>query len=199
MITGIILGGGKSIRLGEDKVTLRWGGGTLLDNQVNKLRSFCQELVLVTNQPQSVYRTAGLKVVFDEVPYQGPLGGIVAGLKASESPYNLVVAVDMPFVEKRIIELMVKEMEQFDVVVPESDRGLEPLQAIYSQDCIGPAEKHLKKGDRRIVSFFDEVKVKVIEKEGIKKLNKDFTSFFNINTREDYEKALSTREETEVS
>jgi len=197
-LTGIILGGGKSERFGEDKVTLRWDGGTLLDNQVGKLKPFCPELIFVTNQPWSAAHAVGLKVVTDEVPYQGPLGGIVAGLKASASWSNLVVAVDMPFVEEKIIQLLVDESDGFDVIIPESARGLEPLQAIYSKDCVGPAEKHLGQGEHRIVSFFDEVKVKVIEKKKIEKINKDFSSFFNINTRQDYEKALTIRKEAGV-
>lgn len=197
-MTGIILGGGKSIRFGEDKIFLLWGKGTLLDNQFSKLKPFCQELVLVTNQPQNIHSAANFKVVTDEVPYQGPLGGIIAGLKASASFHNFVVAVDMPFIEKKIIELLIEEAESFDVVIPESGRGLEPLQAIYSKACLEPAERHFNQEDLRIVSFFDEVRVKVVKKKIIDQLDVDHLSFFNINTREDYEKALAIKERAEA-
>lgn len=198
MLTGIILGGGRSERLGKDKVFLPWEGGTILDYQIQKLRPFCRELILVTNRPQAVPPVAELKVVTDDIPYQGPLGGIVAGLKASVSESNLVIAVDMPFVNEKIIGLLIDEAKDFDVVIPESERGLEVLQAVYAQSCLEPAERHLNQGDRRIVSFFGEVRVKVISKEIIGQNDPKYISFFNINSRRDYEKALSILEEVKA-
>jgi len=185
------LAGGWSSRIGQDKCQLKIGNRTILKIIIGKLSSFCDEIILVTNDPEAHEKVlrfscgAKIKAVRDRIPYQGPLEGILAGLSEASSFYSLVVACDMPFLNVELLKYLVKESHDADVVIPESPEGPEPLHAVYSKNCISPIEKKLAEGDFRIVSFFDEVKVKHIGKDEVIKLDPHHLSFFNINTPED--------------
>lgn len=186
----IILAGGKSSRMGKDKGQLILGEELLAEKGVNYLKQYFEEVIFVTNHPEKAPWSESLIVVEDEVPYQGPLGGILAGLQVSSHFYNFVVAYDMPFLNPQLIfYLLSLAREGIDVVVPKLKRGLEPLHGIYSKNCIIPIRKQLKKGDFRIISFFDKVKVKLVEEAELKKVDPSLSAFFNINTWEDYRKA----------
>lgn len=117
------------------------------------------------------------------------MGGILAGLVASTSFHNLIVACDMPFLNVELLRYLMSVAGPtgggVDVVIAESPEGPEPLHAVYSKNCISPIEKRLAEGDFRIISFFDEVKVKYIGVDEVTKLDPHLLSFFNINTLED--------------
>lgn len=185
--TVIVLAGGRSSRLGKDKAKLRLNSQTLLERALSNLKEKFRELIVVTNDRGLVLPEA--KVVWDRVPYQGPLGGILAGLIASTSSYNLVVACDMPFIQPALVELLVDESEGFDVVMPQTERGPEPLLAVYSKNCLPSIEKHWAAGDLKIISFLGEAKVKYIAPERVKAVDPKEISFFNVNTEEDLKEA----------
>jgi molybdopterin-guanine dinucleotide biosynthesis protein A len=166
----------------------------ILDRIIERLACLCEEIILVTNKPESHGKEAlshdkQVKVVQDKVPHQGPLGGILAGLVASTSLHSLVVACDMPFLNVELLKYLMSMAGPtgggVDVVIAESPEGPEPLHAVYSKNCISPIEKRLAEGDFRIISFFDEVKVKRVGKDEVTKLDPHLLSFFNINTLED--------------
>lgn len=181
-ITGIILSGGKASRIGKIKGLLRVGNQIIVDNILSKLSPLCEEIILVTDNP-SPYQDKEIKIVKDLVLGQGPLRGILTGLKVSKSFYNLVVASDMPFLNPKLLKFLKTKAQEFDVVVPYSRQGLEPLHAIYSKNCISPIEKLTK--SCRVISFFNQVKVKYIYESQVRKFDPDFFSFFNVNTLDD--------------
>ncbi len=187
-IAGIILTGGKSSRLGTDKCLLKLGAKTILEGLVGKLSSLCEEVILVSNTPKS-HQMSGAEVTRDEIPHQGPLGGILAGLKASNYFYNFIVSCDTPFLNLNLTRYLIAEAEGFDVVIPESRLGLEPLQAIYSRGCIDYIEDRIRRQDFKIISFFKDVRVKEIKKDKVTEFDPNALSFFNINTFEDFERA----------
>jgi molybdopterin-guanine dinucleotide biosynthesis protein A len=114
------------------------------------------------------------------------LAGIHAGLKHSKTEHIFVVACDMPYLNSDLIRQMVQKAQGYDVVIPESDGGFEPLHAVYAKSCLPAMEEALKSGTRKIVDCFDWSKVSVLSKEEIAALDPEFQSFRNINTPEEY-------------
>lgn len=191
-ISGIILAGGKSTRLGHDKVLERIGSTSLLEQVISRIDSLSKEIVIVTAKERTFTELAGrpgIKIVSDIFPGQGSLGGIYTGLVNSNSFYNLVVAADMPFVNESLLKYMIDNAGGFDFVLPRVNGLFEPLHAIYSRDCIAPIESMLKRGRKVIIELFDYVKVKYIDAEEVDRFDPKHLSFFNINTKEDLERA----------
>ena len=190
----IILGGGRSSRIGRDKGQLKLDGRSLFEIVSAELKTLFDRIIVVTNAPELFRDFRDFQIVTDEVPYQGPLGGILAGLSASPKEYNLVVAYDMPFLNPQLIELLFAEAASADVVIPRSEEGIEPLFAVYSKKCIPSIRRNLEDGKKRVISFFDDVQVKYIAKETVQEIDPGYLSFFNVNTVEDWERAKGIHE-----
>ncbi len=186
----IILGGGKGERIGKNKPFLKIKGKNILEIQVEKLARVSKEIIFVVNK-KPLKKIDLAKVVFDDFPYFGPLGGILSGLKASSSYWNFVVAGDMPFINLDLINFLASQREDFDVVVPFLNGKPEPLFAFYSKSCLKAIEKKVKEGERKVISFFSDVNVKYVDEEEVRKYDPELLSFFNINTDGDYQKALA--------
>jgi len=191
-ISCIILAGGKSIRLGHDKVIERLGNTTLLEKVVSRVDSFSQKIVIVTAEGKAFSQLAGnpkVKTVSDIFPGRGSLGGIYTGLVESDSFHNLVIAADMPFLNRELLAYMIGIADGFDYVIPRIGSFYEPLHAIYSKNCISPIETMINRDRRVIIELFDYVKVKYVESEEIDRFDPEHLSFFNINTKKDLEMA----------
>jgi len=187
-ISCIVLAGGKSHRLGRDKAFLEIGGTPLIERVTERLKQVGDEVLLVTNNLEP-FAYLQLPVIKDVHPGQGVLGGLYTGLRAARHQYSLVVACDMPFLDPKLLRYMVILAPGHDVVIP-CVRGMyEPLHAIYSQDCVGPIERVLAQGKRRIVDFFPAVRVRYVSEEEVSILDPQLLSFFNINTPEDLSRA----------
>ena len=190
--SSIVLAGGRSARLGHDKVSITIGNRNLLDLVLNWMASLSQEVILVTAGEQrlpELNKRAKVKVVADIYPDKGPLGGIYTGLVASASFYNLVVASDMPFLNPALLRYMLQVSANFDIVVPRTGNLVEPLHAIYSKNCLSPMEPMLKQNELAISQLFPKVKTRYVENEEIERFDPNHLSFFNINTRADWLKA----------
>ena len=191
-ISSIILAGGKSIRLGHDKVIERLGKRTLLEKVISRIDSFSQEIVIVTAEKRNFSQLSGntkIKTVSDIFPGRGSLGGIYTGLVSTESFYNLVVGADMPFLNQELLTYMIGVADGYDYVIPRIGQFYEPLHAIYSKNCNSPIETMFKLNRRVIVELFDYVKVRYVDEEEINRFDPEHLSFFNINTKEDLELA----------
>jgi molybdopterin-guanine dinucleotide biosynthesis protein A len=191
-ISGIILAGGRSLRLGHDKITEKVGTASLIETVVSRLDPLCKEIIIVTAKEKTFSQLASqskVKVVTDVLPGRGSLGGIYTGLIKSDSFYNLVVAADMPFLNAPLLRYMIEAADGFDFVLPRVNKWFEPLHAVYSRNCVPVIKTLLDQGKRVIVELFDYVKVKYIEEEEIDRFDERHLSFFNINTKEDLELA----------
>jgi molybdenum cofactor guanylyltransferase len=191
-ISSIILAGGKSTRLGHDKVLETVGNTSLLEQVISRIDPLSNEIIIVTAKERTFPQLASrskVKVVFDIFPGQGSLGGIYTGLVKSDSVYNLVVAADMPFVNTSLIKYMIENCDGFDFVLPRVNGLFEPLHAIYSKNCVTPIESLLNQGKKVIVELFNYVKVKYIEADEVDKFDPQHLSFFNINTKEELDLA----------
>ena len=196
----IILAGGKSVRLGHDKVLEKVGDKSLLELVVSRTDSLSSNIVIVTAEKRTFPQLADnpkLKVVTDIYPGKGSLGGIYTGLVESGSFYNLVVAADMPFLNQPLLRYMIEVSDGFDFVLPRINNMFEPLHAVYSKNCIKPIEFILKQGRKVIIELFDFVKVRYVEAEEVNRFDPKHLSFFNINTKEDLELAKKLPEEND--
>jgi molybdopterin-guanine dinucleotide biosynthesis protein A len=191
-VSCIILAGGKSVRLGHDKILEKIGSTSLLEQVISQVDPLSREIIIVTAKERSFTQLADnpkIKTVYDVFPGQGSLGGIYTGLLKSNSQYNLVVAADMPFLNRKLLGYMIEMSQGFDFILPKVKNWFEPLHAVYSRNCLKSIEHILNKGNKVIVELFDYVKVRYIEAEEIDRFDPQHLSFFNINTLEDLERA----------
>lgn len=187
-ISCILLAGGKSLRLGQDKVLEKVGNSSLLEQVISRIDSLVKEIIIVTAEQRTFSRLEGhpkLKTVYDILPGKGSLGGIYTGLVKSSSFYNLVIAADMPFLNQSLLRYMLEVSDGFDFILPRVNNLYEPLHAVYSKNCIAHIESMIKQGRRVIIELFDHVKVRYVEAEEVDRFDPQHLSFFNINTKED--------------
>ena len=160
-ITGVILAGGKSSRMGQNKALMALGGKRLVDRVVAVMRSVFDALLMVTNTPE-VYADLGVPMVQDVWPEKGSLGGIYSAIHHVDTPYCLVVACDMPFLQAAMLHYLITQMSDYDVVVPDALGELQTLHAIYSKACLHPIERRLEMNRLRITGFFPDVRVRTV-------------------------------------
>lgn len=185
-ITGVILAGGNSLRMGQDKALVEISGQTLLKRTVDSLTGIAGELIVVANRRLDL---AGITCIPDIWKGRGPLGGIHAGLMASSNPTVFAVACDMPFLSKDLIRYMMGLTGDNDVVVPYVNGEYEPMHACYSRKCLGPIERALVNPRPKIIHFYPEVRVRKVSREEIAPFGDPKTLFFNANTPRQLSKA----------
>lgn len=194
----IVLAGGKGLRLGRDKVLEVVGDSNLLQRVVSQLSSFNSDIIIVFSSGKSLHQFTGYprsRIVTDIYPGKGALGGLHAGLAASNTLYNLVVACDMPFLNQALLQYMVQVSPGFDLVVPRVGELVEPLHAVYSKSCLSHIERLIKQGEIRVRALFELVKVRYVEADEISRFDPKHLSFFNINTEADLERAQQLAKE----
>ena len=183
-MVGVVLVGGKSKRFGRNKALEVFQGERLIDRQVRVLRSQFPEVLVISNEPE-LYFHLGETIVRDVIPGQGPLGGIYTGLLFAHGESIFVTACDMPFLQPSVVGHMVKLAANYDVVIPETKNGLEPLHAVYSSGCLPHIKKMLNRRELQVIGFLPRVKVHRLRVEWLEQLDPHGFSFFNINTPED--------------
>lgn len=201
-ISCIVLAGGKSRRLGRNKVTETVGGKSLLERVISCLAYFKSEIIVVTARERALPQPIDypkLKVVADIYPNKGSLGGIFSGLVNSESFLNLVVACDMPFLNLKLLSYMIDIANGYDLVVPRFDDSIEPLHAVYSKRCIPHMEQLIKQDELKILKLFPLVKLRYLEEEEIDRFDPEHISFFNINTASDLKAGLELAKRGEIA
>lgn len=188
-VSCIILAGGKSSRLGRNKVIETIGNRSLLERVVSCLTFFKSEIIIVSAKDSSLPELTDyprLRTVQDVYPGKGTIGGIYTGLVTSKTFYNLIVACDMPFLNLSLMQFMINQAEGYDVVIPRTkNQILEPLHAVYSRNCISHLEFLIQQNRLSVLELYPMVKVKYIEEAEISQYDPAHTSFFNINTEAD--------------
>lgn len=190
-LTGIILAGGKSSRFGSDKAIQVLGRERLVERAVHQL-SWLPELLVVANETYAARLRDSVfpaRLVFDIRAGQGPMGGIEAGLLASGNKHALVVACDMPFLNRGLICRMIEMCPGWDLVVPRTEGLIEPLHAIYSKDCLPAIRRRLGEGKVDVRGLLEDVRVLFLEQEEVDRFDPKRSSFFNINSVADMDRA----------
>ena len=191
-VSGIVLAGGLSRRLGRDKAVETIAGQALISRVLDSLSHVAQELVVVVNNREredELPLPDSVVVAVDIYPDTGSLGGIFTGLSASSNQWGFVVACDMPFLNLELLEYLLSQRGGHDIVVPVIDHRPEPTHAAYSKVCLPAIETRLRAKDLKIAKFFDDVRAKYVSQRNVEDLDPGGLSFFNVNTEEDLTRA----------
>ncbi len=194
-VTGFVLAGGASRRMGRDKAKLLLGDETMVERQLRLLRSVCRSAV-VLGPPANLagITSAGspLPCWPDELPGRGPLGGLYTGLRRTRTDFNLFLSCDLPFMETPFLHMLCQRALECraDVTVPESrDHGREPLCAVYRRRALAAIRKSLAAAEYKVDRFFSRVRCEVVPWSEIARAGFAPRIFANMNTPEDYEAA----------
>ena len=214
-VTGVILAGGKSRRMGENKALMRLGDDSLIGHVIRCLHDVTDELLLVTNSPTE-YAHLDVPMHGDILPDAGALGGIYTGLIHASHDVILCVACDSPFLEPKLLSYLVSVLGEYDAVMPytyssrqtpfcrNKDIGvtnpsygddtqitLQTLCAAYSKRCLPIIELMLQESELRVHALQERARIQRVSPEVWREFDPEGMSFFNINTPEDFERADS--------
>ena len=190
-ILGTVLAGGKSQRFGEDKSQVRLEGTLLIDYILSEIKDEFKEILIVSNNKIHFKNSEKISMIADFEKGQGPLGGVLSAMKwvkQKNKDYKWISTfpADTPFFKREILQKFFKEIkiEESRLFFIKSNNTRHNIFGLWSIDLLGELEEDLKKGNRKVELWANKVGVKVIDMEFI---NED--PFFNINTKEDLEKA----------
>jgi len=191
-VTGVLLAGGKSRRMGEDKRYLVVGEQTLLERGLSVLRSIFQEVLVVIAQ-DSPPLDVDARVVRDLVPGCGSLGGLYTGLMQATTPYTFVVACDMPFLDPTVISRFTSGRVTADIVMAKLAARLHPMHALYGKQCLPVVEQMIQARQLKIQEMVshESLRVRYITEADLFTIDPSGRSFQNVNTPADLEVARS--------
>jgi len=194
--------------MGQDKAFLPVGGDTVIERILQRVTPLSDDAMLVTNTPEK-YRCrldlsspeepnghgthrspryiTGCRPVSDVYPDKGSLGGIYTSIYAARHPHCLVVACDMPFLNADLLRHLISLAPGFDVVIPHIEDTWQTMHAIYGKNCLEPIARRLMANQLKVVGFFDDVRVRIVEHDEIARFDPTFRSFLNMNTPADWE------------
>lgn len=184
-MTGIILAGGKSSRMGRNKALIEWDGMPLIERSLAIFSRVFAEVMISSNHPE-LYSQYGIKVVKDNYLDMGPMGGLEACLREANFEYAFFAACDMPFLDAEVIRFMADRLNTEKILVPKIEGKVHPLHAFYHKDCVNEIDAHLKDGRFKLTKFVEVY-------GGTYLTDKDFIDFpkirqnlSNMNTPEDF-------------
>lgn len=194
--SAIILAGGRSSRMGRPKCDLQFGAGTMLDYIVAAMTPVFDDLIVAVAEPRLyAWENDSARVVVDRVPHRGPVSALEHALREIEFDRAFVCACDVPFVNGDLARRLCDMLGQHDALIPQVEGKLQPLQAVYRRSCTKVfAAMRARDEDRlhEIVNFAD---VRIMADEEIRSLDPERLGFFNVNTPEDYQRALKLMRE----
>ena len=185
-ITGIILSGGKSCRMGNDKGLCMLGEKPMVSYGLEVLNSLCDEVLISAND--GVYDKFNYPIIRDEVFEIGPLGGLFSAIKKAKYKHVLVLSCDMPFVNKELFEHILKGKGDRLAAIPQIGNFLEPTCGYYNKGILPILEEQIRKKEYRLRDLLEKAKYKKIE---ISNSMPFYTThiFYNINNPKDLEEA----------
>ena len=184
-ITGIVLAGGRSTRMGQDKASLPFGDETLLSRSIRIVGEVTDDVLVVGKVASGFSR-----IVHDQIEHLGPLAGIAAGLSASTSDLNIIVACDMPLIRPAVLRRLVELRGDADICVAVVDGQASPLCAVYRTAVASVAQALLDSGERRAMTLLDRVQTKRVDATVFRDLDPLLESFVSCNTPEAYQQLL---------
>ncbi|HVG02775.1 MAG TPA: molybdenum cofactor guanylyltransferase [Nitrospira sp.] len=190
-ISGVLIAGGKSRRMGRDKRFLTVGGTSLFHRTLGLLAQIFPETIVVLAEPVELLEIRGSRVMYDIIPNAGSLGGLYTGLMAASHPRVFAVACDMPFLNPDVIRFMASFDTTADIVVAKLERGFQPLHALYSRSCIPFLKAMTAKRDFKIQNLYgtQHLRVAVVKPADIAMAEAGLKSFQNVNTLDDLARA----------
>ncbi|MFC1889078.1 molybdenum cofactor guanylyltransferase [Thermodesulfobacteriota bacterium] len=194
-VTGVILAGGRSRRFGSDKTFAEIAGKSFIERVSSILTGLFENVIIVGRDPID-FEGLGTTAVSDALPDLGALGGIYTGLLYAATPYIFVAACDMPLLNPKCVRIILDRAAGYDIVVPWLQDGQHPLHAAYSRKCIPHMERAVKEGELKVISLLQELRTLKLTEADFTAIDPNLNSFLNINTQDDYKRALRLIEET---
>jgi molybdopterin-guanine dinucleotide biosynthesis protein A len=184
--TALILAGGDSRRMGQDKASLVLQGKTLLEHVTTTMRQVFSKVIVSVRQPRVGVE---LPQVCDEVSASGPLAGLVAGLAQAKTPWVFAVACDMPFITPALVQGLAALRGQHQAVVPVVDGHLQPLAAFYATSALATLRASLAGDDRSFRGALQKLDVRYVSEAELLKMDPQLRSFFDLDTPQDFDAA----------
>jgi molybdopterin-guanine dinucleotide biosynthesis protein A len=191
-LTTAIMAGGQSSRMGTDKSFIPLLGKPMVEHVIDKLDGLGDELILITNQKEK-YAYLDCATFGDLIPEKGPLGGLYTALSHSSNPHVLVVACDMPWLNRSLLDHMISLRHEAAAVVPRWKKHPEPIHAIYSKMCLPPILSCIEEDKLKMIAFYSKITVRYLEQGEIAQFDEYGRSFANINTPEELKDAQKRR------
>lgn len=189
---GVILAGGRSSRMGENKAAMLFAGKPLLGRVLARVSVAVDETMVIG--PESLHSLVpSVRVVGDLTPGIGPLGGLYAALTSTLAPRIFLVACDMPFVQPSLVRAMLAASvanQNAEVITLGARQRLQPLHAVYTQGCLPAVERALASEDHSLRTLLAHLNVLTLDAETVRREDPQGLSTFNINTPEDWQEAL---------
>ena len=195
-VTGVILAGGKSRRMGANKALMQLGEDSLIGHIIRRMHLVTDELLLITNSPTE-YVHLDLPMYADIIPNTGALGGIYTGLMSASYDAVICVACDSPFLEPKLLTYLVSVLGEYDAVMPYTSNHndtqiiLQTLCGVYSKRCLPIIASMLQASELRVHALQEWARVQSVSPEVWQRLDPEGMSFFNINTPADFDLANS--------
>ena len=174
----IILAGGKSSRMGQDKGLMMFKNKAMISHVIERVWTISNDIMIISNNV--AYEKFGLKVHPDIHKEIGTLGGIFTGLSRSETEYNMILSCDTPFITSELLQLLISKADNYDVCIPTYNQRSHQLIGIYTKNCMAIFEKKIKEKDFKIRNSFNLLNVNLVDCNHMNENN-----FTNINTVED--------------
>ena len=187
--TAILLAGGQSRRMGQSKAFLPFGKETLLERLVRFYSALFSEVLVVAAHDQALPQV-NARIVYDDVPDQGPLAGICAGLRATRCDTCFVASCDHPFPGPDLVRALLEGLGQFDICAPRWEGWLQPLFAAYRKALLPDFAEQLARGELRPIGLFDQVRTRILEPDEVRGIEPEGHSLMDLDEPEDYRRAL---------
>lgn len=190
-VSGVVLAGGKSKRMGMDKRHLSVHGKPLLDRVTSVLLELFPEVLLVLAEEDISRQDERIRIVTDLIPDCAAVGGLYTGLYHARYSRVFVVACDMPFINQAVVELFLQKIDATDIVMAQLVTGLQPLHGLYSKQCLPLLKEMIEARDLRLQNIADKrgLTVHRVPETEIKRLDPRLLSFLNLNSPADLELA----------
>ena len=182
-LAGVVLCGGRSVRMGIDKATIEVGGTTLLDRATSRLAEVCDPVLIAPGD--LTLAVDPRRLVHDAPPGAGPLAGIAGALRHSPHRLLAVVAVDMPWLDPPLLGFLAARIGDRDVAVCETDRGVEPLHAVYARSALPAIDAALSGPDRSVRGVIGRLRALIIAEDGWRAAGFSERFANNVNTPAD--------------
>lgn len=186
-MTGLVLAGGASRRMGRDKTRLRLDGEPLVLRAARRLHRLCDR-VLVASTDGASFGDLGVEEIADVADHHGPLAGIVAGLEAARTPLVAVVGADMPEVDVDVLGALAERWQGEPAVVPLVDERVQPLHGVYAARWAPELRAALEGGRRGVVAALSEVGARVVGPEGWGDIDPDARFAVDLDRPDDLER-----------
>jgi molybdopterin-guanine dinucleotide biosynthesis protein A len=187
--TGFVTAGGRSSRMGCDKAWLQLGQHTLIERVIAALAPVTASVAIIANRDE--YHRLGLPVYADTNIGIGPIEAIRTALANTSTELVVLAGCDLPFVTSELFAFLLDEAAGYEAVVPIGpDARIEPLCAVYSTRALEVVTDLIASGERKLSRLLEQVKTRLIAFDELRNLRGSELFFENINTPEDYRRAL---------